>query len=259
MFAYISGKLTVWAVAKLFEAIRYSALVHGFGLYDRLKTKDRSIFMASVRYDFTENINNLTAREVSGMKYPLLARLSIANIGKSSFTFATDVYKHKTDEKIINAYMTFVYVDFKTRKPAAFPPWVGEAAKSKQFIKPLGRLLTPEVPATAYTYSTRAFASDIDFNGHVNQSIYVKWCSDAGTDAALKGRYSGFTQDLGKYPTKQISVKYIGEGFQGDQFVVNTWLDETDKNVLHFVITRDNGVVFVSRFSYFTCGLSSKL
>ena len=235
----------------MFEAIRYSALPAGFAFYERLKDKDHSIFMAGTTYTLTKEANDLRAKSHWGVNFPLLANLKIIYVGKSSFSF--EIVLNNYTAHIATAVLTFVYVDFKSRRPVPFPGWFRDVrAEKASVLQPLPpqRLPTPEIPEAVFRYETRAIFSDIDFNKHVNQSVYVRWCTDAGAEAASRRFYKDFRQDIGVYDIEKMEVKYIGEGMLDDEFVVNTWQDKEIPFTIHFVVTKQGKVSFVGRFSY---------
>lgn len=246
-------------MAKLFECIRYSVLPHGFGHFDRLKDVEHSIFMASTSYHVTDQGNLLNARTHWGMKYPMYGLLNIIYAGSSAFSFEIKLNNYCTGELLISAVMTFVYVDYKTRKPAQFPAWYDELKKLKPLGPALSRLATPDVPENVFQYEIVSSFSDIDHNGHVNQSVYVKWCTDVGTEAALKGCYSVFTDNIGKYPLDILEMKYLGEGLVDEVFIISTWQDNASPLVLHFTITKLGKITFVAQFTYKSSEFGSRL
>lgn len=256
---FISGKMNLWSMSKLFECIRYAVLAHGFGHFDRLKDAEHSIFMASTAYHMTDSGNRLNTRPHWGMKFPLHAALNIIYAGSSAFSFEVTLTNHTTGETLITACMTFVYVDYKTRRPAKFPAWYEKLKTKKIFGPALPRLKTPEIPEKVFQYQVRSMYSDIDHNGHVNQSIYVKWCTDAGTEAASKGQYSGFTDNIGSYPLDSLEINYIGEGMVDEDFDIKTWQDKEVPLILYFAILKQGKLAFVAKFTYKACDVSARL
>ena len=251
--------MNLWSMAKLFECIRYAVLPYGFGHFDRLKDDEHSIFMASTAYHITEYGNTLNTRPHWGLNFPIHAALDIIYSGTSAFCFEIKVSEYANGKSLMSAEMTFVYIDYKTRKPTPFPGWYIEAKKLKSFGPAQPRLVTQEIPENAFQYEVMSSYSDIDHNGHVNQSVYVKWCTDAGTEAALKGLYSGFTGNIGKYTLDSLEIKYIGEGLVDENFVINTWQDKVSPQVLHFAITKHGKLTIVAKFTYKTTEVGSRL
>ncbi|KAH3705059.1 uncharacterized protein LOC127860371 isoform X4 [Dreissena polymorpha] len=255
----IGGKLNLWSVAMVFQCIRYTVLEKGFGHFNRLKDANHSIFMAGTSYEFTDKGNALRTLNLWGLKQPMIARLRIIHAGTSSFTFEINLNLHKTGESLITSCMTFVYVDYRTRKSVSFPDWYNTVKPKQIFLQAPSRLVTPLVPQDAFKFEVFAAFSDMDFNGHVNQSVYVKWCTDAGTEAAIKGHYSGFSGNIGRYPISKFKVKYIGEGFVNDKFEICTWQDKVQPLRLHFVFIKDRVVNIVVELCFKSLEIDAKL
>ncbi|WAR05073.1 hypothetical protein MAR_020442, partial [Mya arenaria] len=151
-----------------------------------------------------------------------------------AFSFNILLSDYRSGETLVKAEMSFVYVDFKTRKPCPFPDWYNQLKEGQELTKPSERLVTPDIPHEAFKFDLQSAFSDIDHNGHVNQSVYVKWCTDAGTEAALKGHYSGFKGNIGTYPMNTFELKYVGEVLANEPVVISTWQDKDNHLVLHF-------------------------
>jgi len=217
------------------------------------------MFMASTQYHITEEGNNIFAYKDWGTNLPMYVTLRINYAGKSAFSFIIHITNNDTCDLLYSSTLTFVYVEYKTRKPVPFPDWYNQLKEQQKFDPPQPRLPTPVIPPGAFTFQVKSSFADIDHNGHVNQSIYVKWCTDAGTEAALKGNYSRFADNIGKYPLDIFEVKYIGEGFVGETFVVYTWQDSTVPLVLYFAITKMEKITLVARFKYKSAEFGARL
>lgn len=215
--------------------------------------------MASTSYTISDMGNKLNSYSLWGIKSPMYVRLNIDYAGSSAFSFNVRVCHMATGDVLFTACMTFVYVDYSTRKPAPFPEWYNKQKKVQQLGPPHPRLVTPSIPADAFAYETQSAYSDIDHNGHVNQSIYVKWCTDAGTEAAINGNYTGFKQNIGKYPLDTFELKYVKEGMVGESFVVYTWQDLDSPLTLHFVVTRNGNTATVAKFKFKSFEIISRL
>lgn len=244
----IGGHMTLWSRAKLFECLRYVLFTNGFGYYIEFIDSEHSVFMAGTEYNFSDKFDTIVSKTHWGINFPLYARFHVVNLGNSSFTFDANLYNHRTGELLASGLMTFVYVNLATRKPALLPSWYKAQSLARNTVH--NRIARPSIPDNVFTLEVTAKSSDIDFNGHVNQSIFLKWCGDAGAEAALKGGYSNFTKNIQMYPVKKITLQYIGEGMLDQTFVVKTWQDPDTKNILHFVIVRNRQIIFVARFIY---------
>ena len=107
-----------------------------------------------------------------------------------------------------------------------------------------------------FSYEIKALMSDCDKNGHVNQTAYVKWCSDVGVLAADLGRYRNFKKDIGMYALKELSVQYIGETLVDETVLVQTWEDTNEEMTVHFVIKKKDKVIFYAKLKHFDEGLA---
>ncbi|XP_052805340.1 uncharacterized protein LOC128234841 [Mya arenaria] len=255
----IGGKLNLWSLAKVFEAIRFTVLPKGFGHFPRLKDDGHSMFMASALYKVTDKGNEVTSHSYWGLHTPFLANLKIFYAGTSAFSFNILLSDYRSGETLVKAEMSFVYVDFKTRKPCPFPDWYNQLKEGQELTKPSERLVTPDIPHEAFKFDLQSAFSDIDHNGHVNQSVYVKWCTDAGTEAALKGHYSGFKGNIGTYPMNTFELKYVGEVLANEPVVISTWQDKDNHLVLHFVISKESKVAVVAKFIFLSLEYQPKV
>ena len=231
----------------------------GFAYYDRFYDENFGYFVVNTAYVFTKSGNKMTAKSIWGIYSPIIARAKIVHVGASSFTFETTMFDFKTGVKLCSLFLTFVYIDKRIRKTAKLPAWVAEAKSNLKNGLPPRRLEILPVPPNAYTYSVKALHSDIDDNGHINQAVYIKWCTDASTDAAENGLFHGFSRNMGSYDIEKMEVSYIAEGLVNDEFVVATWQDHISLNMIHFIMKVKGKLTFAARFTYFTDDFIAKL
>ena len=218
--------------------------------------------MASTTYTLSKEANSLRGKTHWGRNFPLYSDLKVLYVGKSSFSFEIKLRNYKTAMPICTAVLTFVFVDFKTRRPVSFPTWFRDESAKIPWLRdssPPQRLPTTTCPPNVFRYETKALFSDIDFNGHINQSVYVRWCTDAGAEAASKGIYPDFKHDIGVYDIEKMEVKYIGEGMVNEEFVVLTWQDVIIPRTIHFQVTKQGKPTFVGRFLYGNGSVYSQL
>ena len=253
MFVAGAGRWSLWSIANIFESTRVIFFNAGFCYYEKLHDQDHSFYVVNTTYHLTHAANKLRASIHWGKYSPIFGTVRIVYVGKSSFTFDTILYDYKTGAQLCSLLLTFVYIDKNTRRSAQFPEWVREAASKLSFLRdarPPDRLEDIPVAPRAHKYTTKALHSDIDGNGHVNQAVFIRWCSDAEIDAVSKNVYRGFKEDTDIYYIEKIEVKYVREGLVNEQYVVETWQDGKSPLIIHFVISKDNDTVFVARFTY---------
>lgn len=105
--------------------------------------------------------------------------------------FVPRVYKVSDQQGKIRAcaHTDWMIVNLESRRPERPAPWVGNLAGQYEEILPIGNGLMDrkelkgvfEQDACSWMAPRefRAVYSDIDFNGHVTQSVYMQWMLDA--------------------------------------------------------------------------------
>ncbi|MCR4436071.1 MAG: thioesterase [Clostridiales bacterium] len=142
---------------------------------------------------------------------------------------------------IMRAVSTWVIVDVATREikkseviAIDYPPITVERAIECTLgkIKPQGQ---PQI-----AYKRVIGCSDIDMNGHINNSKYVDFIMDCFS-----------VEDLKKYSAKSIQVNYLKESFPGDTIALykNTDAAETGQVFVEGINEKDGSTVFNSRIS----------
>ncbi|XP_060589765.1 uncharacterized protein LOC132744969 isoform X2 [Ruditapes philippinarum] len=252
----IGGKVGLWSLGKVFESIRSVAMATGFMYYlDLLHKPNRTLFVGGHVLTLNKDFHNIRYSNMFGRKNFLKADIYISDVGKSSYTVATDLYDFQSGVKLCSCKTIQVFVDKQLRKPVPLPEeiFVGldNHLKSvkRQTIK---REKMPSIPSEAFQYEIKALHSDSDFNHHVNQAMYIKWCSDAGSLGAHKGHFSYFKRHIELYPLKSAEYQFIGETLVNDIVTVNVWEDVTVKDkVLRFAVTRSGRIVFVLKLEFY--------
>ena len=102
-----------------------------------------------------------------------------------------------------------------------------------------------------FSYEIKALQSDCDKNDHVNQTSYLKWCSDVGALVADFGKYPNFKKDIGMYALEEISVFYIGETLVDETVVVKSWEDPNEERTVNFVIKKKDKVIFIAKLKHY--------
>jgi len=138
----------------------------------------------------------------------------VLQVGTTSISHVTKMYNKDTGDFCGECFIKMVHVDRKTRKPVQLPDRMRESYSKYCDVEELPMLAKTKfgaIPDDTYKYTVKVLYSDMDFNRHTNQSIYVKFCLDCATDAALNGYYHHFKSDMCLHPVKQASMQYVGE------------------------------------------------
>ena len=236
--------------------------MHGFLYYPELcHGTNHTLFIASEKSTFTERINKMLFDTHFGKHAPMLGVGYLSQVGNSSYTLTVKLSDYKTGEEILTSVTKVVYVNHSTRKPSPLPEIFSKNVE--QHLKRVPHKTIPRntplpIPSEAFQYQTKVLHSDCDLNLHSNQSVYLRWCSDAGTTAALCGYFKYFKRHIGLYPLKSMTNHYIGEASVNMQVLVNVWEDRVVPRCLHFVITRDSTPIFKLDLEFFD-GVPMKL
>ena len=94
-----------------------------------------------------------------------------------------------------------------------------------------------------FSGSTKALSSDTDQSHHVNQAVYVRYCTDFASLAAAKGGVlKSFQKDLAYYNLKTFKIEYAGELVAGNDVEVLCWEDMASPHVLYFLVKRGDTI-----------------
>ncbi len=140
------------------------------------------------------------------------------------FEFERDfVVMDKSGEPIMKAVSTWVIIDMDTREVRKsgligfeYPSYKKERALDCR----LGRLKPAKQPEVAYKRIIGY--SDVDFNGHLNNSKYVDFIMDCFSMANHK-----------QYAVKSIEVNYMNEALPGEILVLRTDISAADANLIY--------------------------
>ncbi|KAI8492993.1 hypothetical protein Bbelb_289970 [Branchiostoma belcheri] len=144
----------------------------------------------------------------------------IGHVGKTSYVFKGEVCLETSKESLCRFDTQLVHVDMSTRQPTALPQHLQQKTKGPRptFTLPV----LPNTP-TMYSCKVRVGESNIDENGHTNQSVYSRLCSDTTAIGTKAGRYTSLSGDVLKYPVKKIAMLFQKEALLGDVLEVQSW------------------------------------
>ena len=239
----------------MFEALRNTVIPAGFISYEQLADENHMFFTVNTTYHVSKKANTIRASNHWGNNLPILGTGRLVYVGNSSLTLDLSVSDFKTGVHLCSCLLSFIYIDISTRKPVKLPVWFTEPASKipdLQNAPPVPRFGAFSLPPDMYKYNVKVFHSDIDYNGHATWSAYLKWCVDAGTDAAENAFYRDFKGNILNYDVEKMEVQYMGEVLVNEEIVVGTWQEESERKILCFAMSSKNGPVFAARFTYYS-------
>ena len=172
------------------------------------------------------------------MDWPMTLTRTTHRIGTSSITHKSIICRENA--VLSSAFVTCVLIDSKTGKSAPLPPVFYDRFKPQTNGQRLDSLPAYPLPPSGQYYRSIAKVShsDIDFNQHLNASVYVRYCMDCAIDASNAGFLKYAFQNQETYLRKVANVKllYLAESVPGDQLSVCVWNHPNDKDVVKFLI-----------------------
>ena len=228
---------------KMFETARILSLYNGFLDFRRVKDNEHALVLRKQSFTLNPKLHQTIS---FFSKLHMKFNLRVLSIGKTSATYEMRMCDGTTGEELVVNYLRFVRINLTTRKSTKFPPFFFE--KYARFEgKPTTQFLesrsAPLVSEAAHIFQLTVRSSDMDVNGHTNQSAYIKFCMDCATDAALKKYYRHFDSDMCMYTTTYWEIDYLGESMTGDVLDILTWQAKDVRNI-HFCIRLNGRNIF---------------
>ncbi|XP_061181551.1 uncharacterized protein LOC133190097 [Saccostrea echinata] len=238
-----TGHWAVWCISKMFEAARLAALLDGFLDYRRIIDEENALAIIKQQLNLDPKVHSVSLTSPMKLKFDH----EFKQLKKTSIMFAVKLKNEATEEILGENFIKVVRINRKTRRSSSFPEYFYE--KYAAFMNTPGHSGTekedlPEIPRHAYKYVVIPGHSDEDFNGHLNQSSFIRFCMDAATNASLKGYYEHYTSDMCLYPSLQWTISYVGESLAGDQLTIYTWQKEDTADNIRFAIVRNGNRIF---------------
>lgn len=142
-------------------------------------------------------------------------------------------------EKVIEASAIFLLIDVEKRKPIKIPEDLAEiyGNNGNRIFKSIERVNEPSELEITNRFSYKILRRDLDFNNHVNNSVYLELIYEAVTDEYTHVKF------------KDINVNYINELKLGDEIVIDFYREE-DKFYFFFK-SKDQSQIYVR-----ICGVS---
>lgn len=142
------------------------------------------------------------------------------------------------EEKILEASAIFLLINLENRKPIKIPEEIAKiyGYNDNRIFKSIKRINEPENLEILNRFSYKILQADLDFNDHVNNSVYLELI------------YEAMDKDLSQVKFKEISVNYINELKLGDEIIIDSYREEN--RFYFFFKSKDQGQIYAR-----ICGL----
>ena len=251
LFTLIPGTPSIWDVSKLTEGVRVTAYkpdmmnVGGSGTDDSyiralynisrkctlmLLSSHCEIFPAFYDRRHYHNVLKCTDR--------------LVNLGRTSYQHLTEVESIETGKLLHRLVAQLVCVDSKSRRPVEIPQedrLLLEKNTQKYNMEKIASLQKPE---TTHCSERRVYPSDTDYYFHLNQSVYLRICHDAMTEASLDGTFSRLKGDLAQYRIRYADTLILAENLPGDNLDVHCWENKNNPFLVESIAYKIGKPVF---------------
>lgn len=209
------------------ESVRWQGLKHGFAYYPDFQSgSEYAMFVASQVYELSEAVHNIRYAEAFGRHFPIRCYMYVSDVGRSTYCVTVKWIDFKSDATIATFITKVVMVNRKTRRPVQLPEiFYKDLDKHLRAVEQckIDKRVLIAFPENAFTYQLKAYQSDTDWNGHVNQATYIRWCSDAAAVAAIQKHLNHFSRHIELYPCKIMEIHHYGEALVNDELEVVVW------------------------------------
>lgn len=197
----LKGKLSIPSLFSFFQEIAWEhASLHGFG-YEHLK--EQGFFWALSRFHLTiDKLPNWTDR---------LKLITWPSGIDGIFALRDFEIYDMNGNKLIGATSSWLIVDTNTRRPRR-PDVFKEKMPICDTIRSTemnGQRIDNLEKEASTLFENVTRVSDIDVNGHTNNTKYVEWAINTFNE-----------EDYRRIEVKEVNVNYLSEGFSGDVCVV---------------------------------------
>lgn len=114
----------------------------------------------------------------------------------------------KKGELIIKGLSAWVMMDFNSRKPVRLSRFIGNELMEVQPPIENNFIKIPKIQSTAFEKNFNVRMQDIDFNNHVNNSVYIGWAVESIPEEIFLN-----------YKLSHVDVNYINEISYGNKIV----------------------------------------
>jgi acyl-ACP thioesterase len=212
------GKLSIPALFGLFQEVAWEhATLNSFGYEDLLK---QGYFWALSRIKVQVNRMPLWTETFNLTTWP--------SGTEGLFALRDYQIRDSNGNNLVSASSSWLVVDIKTRRPQRLDTFKNVMPICTEIRATSGNAERIDLPAGSPIFSSNEVSkiSDIDVNGHINNTKYVEWAVNSFPLSVYK-----------EMNIREVDVNFLAEGFCGEKFSVNNFNLEKDGHTI--VVTRE--------------------
>ncbi len=175
---------------------------------------------------------------------PLKCSDYVVNLGRTSYQHLTEVESIRTGKLLHRVVAQLVCVDSKSRRPVDIPQEERMLLEKNTQKYPSEKIVSLQKPGATHCSHRKVYASDTDYNFHLNQSVYLRICHDAMTEASLDGTFSWLKGDLAQYRIRYADTLILAENLTGDNLDVHCWENKNNPLLVESIAYKIGKPVF---------------
>ncbi|XP_069119943.1 uncharacterized protein [Argopecten irradians] len=256
-----TNNLSVWSIVELFLTAEHPPQSVIFcSRPDLYQNGHMMAFVVQISCSLTPSVHLISKYQKPEIK--LAMSTSLHHIGNTSYSMLTTMSNQDTKEKLGDFFIKFVLVDRGTRKSSPIPKSFLVQLKDRSLFdanRPYQMPAIPEMPKSIFDITVTPRHSDLDVNQHVTTHRYIQFFTDCATEAAQRGFYKHFNDDMCRYPVEKYDITLLGESKVGDTLRVCTWQDSKDMKNIYFSCLKASSCVMKAVFVYGTDKMAPKI
>ena len=243
------GHLRLWRALFTLDYAREFAFDEGLFDYREVE-RTHMTYVRCLNIEAQASLLETHEENQHAFKYPFTIDLSLTHIGRTSLRLDHEV-KDMKGNLMMNSALTYVFVDNISNHVSHAPKWW--ATKYKPLMSENEKPFKVEIPEKffgSFKYELVVSPTDIDYYGHVNNTAYHKFCTNAGMTAANKGLLGNILPHVIDTKAKKIESEYITDSVAGEKLIVHVNTDNVEQITYFLIVKDDNEPVFRQKLYY---------
>jgi acyl-CoA thioesterase FadM len=227
MEAVLNAYPVVWQLLYKIDWAREMSYNAGF-LDIRSLEKTHLTYFKCIDLSREVNYPEFVAKGFGPFDYDVLVNSELAKVGKTSFQLDHQIVHAPSDTTLFTSSLVIVCVDRNSRQVCQIPEWWVDkykplSAKNPNTLRVDFRdIESGSTPVTQL--SIPVLPSHIDYYGHTNNSVYMRFAHEGILNALNQGKINERRKFV-ESAVKNIQVDFISDSNVGDSLETLTWQD----------------------------------
>ena len=209
------------------------------------------IYILKLQVDVAPELYDMNAQ-----MHPLILEGKMLLLKRSSRVLENTMRHPDSQKPYATSTCLDVNVNLETRRPFPFPDcWRHDSIPTEGAVIDFD---VPAEPSNVIMTKRQVYQSDIDENGHMNYTSYVRFCHDVFVDNVMEGKYIQNAADNLEAGVKQMQLVFKNECLRGDILNIESWEDTKENSCYHFKMSKKDELVVAATFRFFSTSFTEK-